>query len=188
MNVAAIILAAGSSSRLGRPKALLEYRGRSLVLHAMETVRAAGLDDVMVVLGSDESLVRKHLETSRVKLVENARWHEGIGKSVSAGISALKGDVEGALIMLCDQPHIQSSHLASLLNRFAADPSVAVASGYAGTAGVPAIFPRRLFGKLQALTGTTGAKGILQQEEAVVLPCPDAEADIDTGADLQLLG
>lgn len=187
MKVAGVILAAGGSSRLGQPKQLLPYQGRPLIVHAVETVRAAGIDEIFVVIGSDAPLARESLAALDVHIVENDTWLEGISTSIRKGIGAIGKGVEGALLVLCDQPRIPSSHLEKLLQRFAVNPDTPVASGYAGIAGVPVIFPRRLFGSLLELTGTAGAKGILQREKTEVLPCVEAAIDIDAQSDLRFL-
>jgi CTP:molybdopterin cytidylyltransferase MocA len=187
LKVAGVILAAGGSSRLGKPKQLLSYQGRPLIVHAVETVRAAGIDEIFVVTGSDASLVRESLATLDVHIVENDTWQDGISTSIRKGIGVIGEGVDGALLVLCDQPRIPSSHLEKLVQRFAANPETPVASGYSGTAGVPVIFPRRLFGSLLELSGAAGAKGILQREKTEVLPCVEAAIDIDEKSDLRFL-
>lgn len=182
--IAAVVLAAGASARLGRPKQLVAHRGRTLVRHVVECALGAGCDPVLVVLGARAGAIRPEIEDTAARPVLNERWREGLGSSIRAGIGALQDgwpDARGALLLACDQRRITSGVVRELLGSFRGSDRRIVACAYAGTVGVPAVFDRSLFGELLALEGPTGAKRILQAHgpELVRFPWPDGAFDVD---------
>jgi len=110
-------------------------------------------------------------------VVVNEDWAEGMGASVRAGVRALDGDVDGCVVMTCDMPTVSPEHLRSLMRIDAV-----TASAYAGRRGVPAYFPRTMFGQLMELGGDAGARELLREASEIELE--DGEMDIDTAADL----
>ena len=188
MNVGAVVLAAGGSTRLGSPKQLLEYGGRSLLRRAAEAALGAGCRPVVVVLGSSAEGLKNQLAGLEAHVVVNPAWGRGMGTSVRLGIEtldALAPGVDGALLTLCDQPLVGPGALASLLDAFRhADPPGAViaAALYDGTTGVPAVFGRAHFDELRAVPDGAGAKPVLSRHRLSVIqvPMPEAAADIDT--------
>lgn len=189
--VGLILLAAGGSSRMGEagPKQLLPYQGKTLVRHAAQICAATRCQPVFVVIGAQAERVRKELEGLKVSVVENARWREGIGSSIRAGVEAaaqIDPGLDALIFALADQPKVKAGHLDALVEAYERDRPGVVASEYGGGAGVPALFDRRLFGELLALTGDAGAKSVIarHRSEAVVLPLPEAEIDVDTPDDI----
>ncbi len=185
MTAAAIILAAGGSTRLGSPKQLLDFRGRSLLRHAAETALAAGCRPVIVVLGSGANQLKDELAGLEVCVVENPAWSQGMGTSIRRGIETLEMFVpaaDGALLMLCDQPLVGSEALRSLVA--ACLPGKIVAATYNDTVGVPAVFGRAFFDELRDLPAAAGAKPVLIRRAASVVEIvmPEAATDIDTRA------
>lgn len=189
MNITAIILAAGSSTRLGKPKQLLQRNGRSLLRQAAETACASRASEVVVVLGYEASRMRGELRSLHLRVVENSRWKSGVSSSIIGGIASLSSMSDGAMLMVCDQPRLAVTHLDALINVFSQTGHPAVASGYADTVGVPAIFGRTLIPELLTLTGDTGAKEVLLRHasELAVVPWPVGSLDIDSEADLSAL-
>ena len=194
--VGAILLAAGGSTRLGRPKQLLAYRGRTLLRHAAEQALASRARPVVVVLGADEARCQQELAglaATDVVSVPNPDWAVGMGSSIRTGVTALMGhapDVRGAIILLCDQPLVTAEVLDTLIARHVEAPAATIAAHYAGEPGVPALFPRARFGELAQLDGASGAKRLLRATEAsplVTVPCPGAAIDVDTLADYEAL-
>jgi molybdenum cofactor cytidylyltransferase len=175
--VAVIILAAGASRRLGEPKQLLQFRGRTLLRHAAETALQTKCRPVVVVIGVQALRMREELEALDVRVVENEKWEEGVASSIRAGLAAV-GEVEGVIMMLCDQPFVT----AEFLDRLAASERLAAAE-YGGSVGVPAFFGREFLPELNALEGDQGAKAILLRNNAERIPCPEALVDIDTKTD-----
>jgi molybdenum cofactor cytidylyltransferase len=193
MSIAAIILAAGGSRRLGQPKQLLQYQGETLLNRAIRMASEAGASPVLSVLGAQFELIRKSIQSRSAIAVHNDRWRQGMGRSIETGMRAqalCAPDAEGVLLMGCDQPRITPEHLRSLLSAFASQGSPAIAaSSYAGVFGVPAVFPRETFAELRALHGDKGARSIIERA-----PCPvvavefqDGEVDIDSPEDLTKL-
>lgn len=186
MTTAAVIMAAGGSSRMGSLKQLIQIHGRSLLRCAAEAACAAQVEDVVIVLGHEAARLRGELRGLRARVVENAAWQTGMRSSLQAGIRALAPETQAALFMVCDQPHVTTEHLNALIDALPASGLDPVASGYSGTVGVPAIIPRTYFADLLALPGETGAKSFLLAHAAriKIVPFPGGEADIDTPADL----
>jgi CTP:molybdopterin cytidylyltransferase MocA len=178
VSIAAVVLAAGASRRLGSPKQLEMVGGETLLERAVRVARGAGCSPVIVVLGAEAPLMPRSGMPVGVLSVMNNQWAEGMASSVRAGVRACDAAVEGVVLMTCDQPAITAEHLQSLMSGHEIR-----ASRYAGRNGVPAFFPRRYFDELLALTGDTGARALLVAAEAVDLK--DGDLDVDTAEDLK---
>jgi molybdenum cofactor cytidylyltransferase len=184
------VLAAGGSSRLGRPKQLVRYRQRLLLSRAVAAGAALAPKRVVVVLGADAVRLRLVLRRSRqpVTCVQNRRWREGIASSLRAGLATLPKRARAALIVLTDQPRVGVRALARIGRAWRARPGLPVAAAYSDGIGVPAILPRRLWRRAAALEGDVGARKLLAAEARLVrVAVPEAELDIDTAADLMKL-
>jgi molybdenum cofactor cytidylyltransferase len=188
MSTAAVILAAGASSRMGGPKQVLEYGGVSLLRRAAITALDAGCEPVVVVTGAHAELSRRELHDLAVQEVTNAEWLTGMASSLRAGVLhvATHPAVETLLVMLCDQPHVSADLLRTLVAAHASTGKPIVACGYGGTVGVPALFARLVWPECTSLAGPAGAKHIIETDgcRAHVTPFPDGAIDIDTPADL----
>ena len=190
MTVAAIVLAAGASRRLGQPKQLLMHGGETMIERAIRLVNEAGAAPVITVLGAFHELIREAVQLSNFTPVINNAWNQGISTSIQAGLAALlDGDPQtpGALILACDQPRLSAEHLRAMLEAFCAEAALAiVASTYKGVLGIPAVFPREVFAELCALRGDKGARSLLMQPPCplVALPFSGGEIDIDLPADM----
>ncbi len=198
MRVGVVLLAAGGSSRLGRPKQLLVHEGKTLVRRAAEAAVAASCGPVVVVLGAQAQAVTAELSGLPVHTVHNASWADGMGSSLRLGLRALEAQepsaagaaVDAALLMLCDQLRVDASHLRALVDAFTRTRAPIVASGYEGTRGVPALFSRALFTELEALAPEQGARKVIAREPSRVVEVALAGGgeDVDTVADLPRLG
>ena len=190
MPVAAIILAAGESRRLGQPKQLLLHYEETLLNRAIRIGTEAGASPVLVVLGAHFDAIRASIQSGRAIPVHNDRWRQGMGSSVEAGMRALAvcaPDATGVVVMGCDQPRLTADHLRAQLEAFASqDSGVVVASSYAGVRGVPAVFPPETFTLLQALRGEKGARSIIERApcEVVAIEFEGGEVDIDSPGDM----
>ena len=186
--IAALILAAGSATRMGRLKQLLPFRGKTLLQHAIDQATHAGFDPVVVVVGAQADTVAAAIGSAPVKIVRNDAWETGMGSSVAAGTRPLQQcDVAGVAILLADQPLVTARHLREMVSLL--DGSNIVAAEYGGTLGVPAFFPRQMFTALASLAPEAGARHILRTASASVsaYPLPEAAIDIDTPDDLAAL-
>lgn len=194
MPVAAIIVAAGSSSRLGQPKQLLMMDGEPMLQRVIRFALTAGVAPVLVVLGANQDAIRSSVDFGAAMVVDNADWKEGLASSIRAGLQALEkvaSSDSGVLLMGCDQPRVTAPHLRQLIETFAAQASsTVIASAYAGVQGIPAVFPREAVPDLLALRGDRGARALLGQPPwpLVSLPLDGGEIDIDRPEDLANLG
>lgn len=193
MPVAAMVLAAGASRRLGQPKQLLRLEDETLLGRAVRLAREAGGEPVLVVLGADAEHIQAAVPLDGAIAVFNAEWEMGIATSIHAGLRALEEVAPGAagvLILGCDQPRLTAVHLRTLIESFVtqAEPAI-VASEYAGVHGVPAVFPRMVFAELLALRGDQGARALLLRPPCplIALPFAGGEVDIDEPDDLGYL-
>ncbi|MGW1167949.1 nucleotidyltransferase family protein [Streptomyces sp. NPDC001153] len=191
--VAGLLLAAGGGRRLGgRPKALLEHRGRPLVEHAVGVLRAAGCARVHVVLGARAEDVRARADLSGCVLVDNPDWAEGMGSSLRTGLASLGGTgVRAALVSLVDQPGIGPAAVARVLGAYENEKSL-VSAAYDGTRGHPVLFGAAHWPGIAATaTGDRGARAYLKDHAAQIrlVECADVAEpyDIDTEADLRHL-
>jgi molybdenum cofactor cytidylyltransferase len=190
-DVGAVILAAGSSSRMGSPKQTLRYRGESLLRRAALAALGAGCRPVVVVTGANAELSRRELDGLDVREVLNTGWESGMASSVRAGVEALAGasDAGAVVLMLCDQPHVTAEVISGLVAAHRDTGSPVVASTYGESFGVPALFDRRLFAELAQLEGAAGARQVIKRHasEAQFLSFPNGEVDVDTPDDFSRL-
>jgi CTP:molybdopterin cytidylyltransferase MocA len=182
---AALLLAAGGSSRLGTPKQLLSIEGEPLIRRAARAMLATRPGELYVVVGSRADEVFAAIADLPVLRIDCANWNEGLAASLRAGVSALPDRFDATLVALCDQPALTAEHLAMLVTRFAGSSGTAVASTYAGVVGVPAVLPRAWFAELLALRGDTGARDLLRNSALQVetIEAPDLAHDIDEPSD-----
>jgi molybdenum cofactor cytidylyltransferase len=189
-NIGVIILAAGASSRLGHPKQLLTFAGKSLLQQMIQVAEGAAAGSVFVVLGAHEDKIRSSIGNTSAHVIINEHWQEGMASSIRCGINALlqmNPQTDGALMMLCDQPLVTSALLNELIAVHMQTANAIVASSYGGIIGVPAFFSKRIFPALLKLTGDVGARAIIRQhqEDVAVVEFPDGSMDIDTADDFQ---
>jgi molybdenum cofactor cytidylyltransferase len=180
--IAAIILAAGGSSRLGQPKQLLPFRDKTLVRTIINAACEAGCSPVVVVTGSDAEKLHRELAHANVVEVQNANWQRGIGSSIRSGVQALRDhapDVEATFLLACDQPAVNARLIEGMIAMHLATKKDIVASSYADTVGIPAFFDRSLFDDLLSLGDEAGAKSIILQNDERVARFAFAEGAID---------
>ena len=189
-----VLLAAGSSSRLGGPKQLLMYKEHTLLQHSIQIALASLANRVIVVLGANAGIIATGIakEDDRLTCITNDQWQEGLASSIRCGLQYLlsqKPAPQNVLFMVCDQPYINTVLLNKLITLQRQTGHSIVASKYAKTAGIPAIFSRDLFPELLQLTGDKGARKLIeQQKEAVAtVAFPLGTIDIDTMADYESL-
>ena len=189
-SVAGVVLAAGSSTRMGQNKLLLQIGGQSVLRRAVHTALAAGLDPVLVVVGFEAERTRSALLGIGCRVVENLRYGEGMASSIAAGIRALAEPVEAAVIHLADMPRVTEKHLRTLVDRFRATQAPAVASRYGNATAPPTAFEKALFPELLALRGDAGARAVLRRlgEDVGTVDFPEEDLlDLDVPRDLEKL-
>ena len=177
--VAAIILAAGASTRLGRPKQTVELGGETLVARAVRCAQEARLQPVAAVIAS--AALFDPLRALGATVLLNKHAAQGIASSIATGVQwAINLEVAGAILMTCDQVAVTPGHLCALCD----EPDTVTGSAYAGHVGVPAYFPASSFPALLQLTGDTGARKLLIDARSIATEA--LALDVDTEADVEL--
>ncbi len=190
--IVCLLLAAGSSSRMGKPKMLLPYNDKTFLQHIVDEIKELNSVQLLVVTGSCHSLLQPILASKKIPLIENKKWEEGMGSSIRAGIEYIQSNyknTEAVLILVCDQPFISSSLLNDLIETANQKGKGIIASAYSDTLGTPVLFNRKYFGQLLTLSGQSGAKRIIQQfdDDVASVEFPAGATDIDTPEDYKAL-
>jgi len=185
--IAILILAAGSSSRMGKAKQLLPFKHTTLLGWAIEQAQATNAENIICVLGANVEKIEKSILKYNVRTVLNTDYLNGLSASIVKGIKELKKE-DAVLIILADQPNITSEYLNKLLEKYRKTPSKIIASNYNGFPGVPAIFPKKYYPELLNLRGDMGAKEFLNNlvQEIVIEEAIDLH-DIDFPEDYRRL-
>jgi molybdenum cofactor cytidylyltransferase len=181
-----VVLAAGSSSRMGRNKLLLDVGGETLVRRAVRAAAGGGVDEVVVVLGHDEALVRAELQGLPCVPVVNPDHAEGAGTSVRTGVRHVQARADALVVVLADMPFVTAEMIASLVERYRATRASLVVSHYGDVQAPPTLYDRALFAELLQIPGERCAKQVVRrhEQEAVVVDWPAAALrDIDVPAD-----
>lgn len=187
---AAIVLAAGLSRRMGRPKLLLEFKGRPVIRHAVERVIAAGLHPVLVVSGPEHDALARALAGLEVQFAVNPTPESGQGSSVGVGVSALPAGTDAVLIALGDQPGVPAEVIPALIEALKQPGKTIAAPRYADGLGNPVLFGSSVFQELLALGGDRGARSVIERDPArlaVVEVASPMPRDIDTPEDYESL-
>ena len=189
--VSGVILAAGSSRRLGRPKQLLDLGGEPLLWHTIRNAIRSGLSEVLVVLGSRAEEIRVAVGDVGQRTMVNPDFAEGQSTSLVVGMDAVSTEADAVVILLGDQPLVSPAAIDRLVEAYKGRDGEIVQAAYEGVPGNPVLFGRSLFGELTAVTGDEGARSVIKRHaEAVVrVEVGDvAEAiDVDTEADYAAL-
>jgi len=190
--ISIIVLAAGSSSRLGQSKQLILVDGKTLLEKSALAALNSGAEHVVVVLGAQATLHKKVIEHLPVGIIINKEWEKGMGNSLKAGLNYLVTkypETKTVIVMVCDQPFLTSEHLKKLIASFQKNPTEIVASSYNQTKGVPALFSRSMFSQFFLLEDTQGARKIIQlhQGSMQLVEFSKGEIDLDTPEDLSKL-
>ena len=190
-NIGGILLAAGGSSRLGEPKQLIVYEGKTLIRRAAETLLTSTCSPAVVVVGDDEQAVTE-LDGLDIQICRNKEWRSGMGSSIKLGLARIleiNANVEAIVVVLCDQPFVTSANIEELCRTFRSSHSQIVAAKYDETVGVPALFSRETFLALAKIPNEKGARDLIRSGTFSVsdVEIPEAALDIDTQEDLQRL-
>lgn len=189
--IAALVLAAGESQRLGQPKQLAHFRGRPLLRHTAQVALQSDCDRVIVTLGANAGACQHVLEELPLETLMIKNWREGMSASIVAGARLVTTlpETSALLVTLCDQPLISATMLNVIIAEHKNTGAPIVASEYTGRLGAPVLFARRVFADLMSLQGDRGARDLItsQRHPVTGIPLPEAVCDIDTTGDLERL-
>lgn len=188
--ISGILLAAGESRRMGSPKALLRYQGKTFIERICHAFLSAGVDELVVVLGAQAEKLRQAIPAhSRLRTVVNPRYFQGQLSSLMTGIGALSPESEAAIVNLVDHPLIAAKTIRALIASFRAEPLPILIAAYSGKRGHPVLFSRQVYGEILAAPLDQGAKVVVRKDPSRVrelqLDDPGILADIDTPEDYQ---
>jgi molybdenum cofactor cytidylyltransferase len=181
--ISGIILAAGTSSRLGKPKQLLELDGRPLLQHVIDVVVDAGLDEVVIVLGHEAERIEKVLRLpAEARTVFNGDYAEGQSTSLRTGLAAVAPESEACVVVLGDQPSLPAESIRKVLEGFKDEAAPIVRAMWEGKPGHPVVFERSEWDELAGITGDLGARDLLADRRDIheVEMGRPAVADVDT--------
>ncbi len=184
--VGVVILAAGASSRMGRPKQALPFQEGTLLTHTVSAAQQARCEPIIVVLGAFAEEVRMQIAGMPVVCVYNSDWQEGMNTSIRAGVEHILEHYHGVdslVLLTCDQPFLTSAVIENLVRMRTVTGKSLIASAYASTVGIPALFGNSLFVALCALPAGAGAKSLIashSQNDTEAVPFADGGVDIDT--------
>ena len=187
--IAALLLAAGRSERMGRCKQLLPLAGKPLVRHGLETLLAAGVEDIIVVLGARGGEIVRAIDDLPVTMVENSDPASDMAGSVRVGLAAVAGDTQAVLVCLGDHPLVKAATVQALTDSHAAYPDKIIIPLCNGRKGHPTLFPRAAIAEIHTVPTL---RDIVNRdgERVMLLPLadPGVTADIDTPEDYRRIG
>lgn len=184
MKLDALILAAGAASRFSGCKLLANWQGKPVMERVLDTAGQLPLERLAVVTGAYHQDILGYLgQRNNVDILYCADWQAGMGCSLAYGVSQLPPE-NAVLVLLGDQPLIDADDLQQLLTTWKANPHTITCAAFAGTRGVPAIFPATAKPWLLQLSGDRGAKGLLNGNDVIAVALPNAAFDVDTRSDL----
>jgi CTP:molybdopterin cytidylyltransferase MocA len=186
--VLGLVLAAGGSTRMGRPKQLAELDGRPLLAHALQALGDAPVDRVMVALGAVAGEVLERVDLGRAEPVVVEGWQDGMGHVLASALARSGGGWQAVVVLLGDQPLVSGRAVERLVDAWRTGAGPVVTAAYGGRPGHPKLFDRRLLPELLGLAGDTGARDLLaahpQWVQQVEVGDLGADADVDVEADL----
>jgi molybdenum cofactor cytidylyltransferase len=187
--ITALLLAAGSSRRMGRPKLLLELEGRPLIRRAVELAEASQVDEVVVVVGPNRPEMEQALDGTSARLVDNPDHLTGMASSLKAGLCALGPQVEAVVVLLGDQPFQAPGIIDRLIETYRAGGQPIVLPLYAGRRGNPVLFDRSVFQELAQQQGDQGGRAVIMADPTrvatIAFDSAQAQCDLDTWEDYQ---
>ena len=191
-NTGIIILAAGSSSRLGKPKQLLQYNNKTLLEHIIEQAYKARLHPILVITGANAEQVSVTLIDKAIAILYNQLWQEGMASGIVAGVTkllSLNDNFQNVIISVCDQPFVSSELFYQMISKKEKTQKGIVACSYADTIGTPVLFDKKYLKQLQSLKGSEGAKGLIKthKDDLATVLFPEGNIDIDTEEDYKKL-
>lgn len=190
--IAGVVLAAGASRRMGKPKQLLPLRGRPVLQHALDAAAASGVGEIVLVLGHEADAIRGAIALpARARVVVNQAWAEGQGGSLACGLAAVASEAAAAAVLLGDQPEVDATIIDTVLAAYRIDADTALRPVWRDAAGAthpghPVVLARRTWTELATLDGDRGARELFRRHPDWVRELPMAgppPSDIDDAAD-----
>jgi molybdenum cofactor cytidylyltransferase len=190
MNIGIIILAAGSSSRMGQSKQLLPVDNIPLLTRTVNIALQLQSSLTVVVLGAKNKEHEAILHGTHVQTIVNHEWQNGMGSSLKTGVRhllSLSPAIDAAIILVCDQPAVTSVYLSSIVERYKANKNAIIASFYSDAPGVPVLFDKTIFPELLDMDDALGAKKIIQKHIGLteLINFPEGSIDLDTPEEYQ---
>lgn len=187
-----VVLAAGSSSRLGQPKQLLSYKNTSLLKNTISQASQVANTTIIVVTGFNHELIEKEITDPKIKTIFNQNWELGMSSSITKGLKELlrlNPDIEKIIFAVCDQPYVTTIVFDNLIKEHQKTEKGIIASAYSETLGTPVLFHKKYFTELQELKGQEGAKKIINRflDDTATVPFEKGDIDIDTIEDYNKL-
>lgn len=190
-DMAIVLLAAGSSSRMGSPKQLIDFQGKKLIQIVLERLLACRCFPTIAVLGANARNIAPYCEYHGLSVIQNPNWQTGMASSIRCGLEFVETmfpDVAHIMLALVDQPMVEAEHYHALVEASERSPDKVIAAYYAGQPGAPMVFPRRHFAMLSRLTGDRGAGAAVRGMDAgevELVPLPEAAVDWDFWKDVK---
>lgn len=183
--LAIVILAAGASSRMGTPKQLLPFQTDTLLGTVIKNATHTRIETIYCVVGANSSEIKKSHQQYAITFITNSDFKAGLSSSIQSAVQFIaenKPDIEAILVLLGDQPFVSSEYMQLYIDLHLKHPEQRIATAYKNNTGVPAVFPKKYFGRLQKLEGDRGAKELLNTiPDTFVVKLPmEALTDIDT--------
>jgi molybdenum cofactor cytidylyltransferase len=183
-NTGLIILAAGNSSRMGEPKQLLPFEGKTFLQCTIDAALGSKAGSKVVVLGADKDEIKKSFRADSIPVIHNPEWEKGMASTMQKGLQYLTKfkKLDQVILVLCDQPFVHSGILDSLIELQESTGKGIVACKYADTLGVPALFTQQYFEEMMGLKSSEGAKKVIYNhlDDVAELDFPKGAVDIDT--------
>lgn len=188
MDTAIIILAAGNSSRLGRPKQLLLFNGKTLLANVIEEALEMNSGPIVVVLGAYAKQIEELHHRTKVTFTINENWKTGLSSSIATGLNialAESPELDSAIFTVSDQAYLSKEIFAALIGKYQTDHKNIVTSSYSQTSGTPVLFNKKYFNSLLNLTGSTGARDLIKEhsDDTASISFDLGNIDIDTETD-----
>ncbi len=188
-HISAVILAAGQSARLGKPKQLIPWQGTTLLDFTISVIQQSGIEDIVLVLGAISEEIKKTLNIQQLRIVYNASWATGKASSIRAGLNAISSASTGVLIFLCDQPYLSADLICNIIQAGDSSDVDIIAPAVGDQLSNPVLFKKRILPAFYTLQGEEGGKNLFSKYKIQRVPWTDERIllDIDTQADLKKL-
>ncbi|MFY7670018.1 nucleotidyltransferase family protein [Tenacibaculum sp. MEBiC06402] len=186
MRIATLILAAGSSTRMGKTKQILSFGNTTLLGKVIEATTEVSNNDIFCVLGANSEEISLSIQQYDINIILNKEFETGLSSSIYAGIAVIsKLNFDAVIIVLGDQPNVSSNYLQHMMKISEENKSKIIASNYNGRNGVPALFPKKYFKDLLLLKGDKGASKLLNSDDFPIFTMKgDVDLfDVDTESD-----